>query len=286
MKPFLAATCDDLAELDNYPYIVSPKLDGVRCVITPMGAVSRKLIPVPNDFMREKLNVLPLGLDGEIRALDSDFDASTSLFRNRHKIGAFTYDVFDRAGQVGGILNRVKGLKPKNLGDGCVLRIVPQITVSNLSQLEEYEDKFVDNGYEGIMIRSPNSPYKFGRSTRKEEGLMKFKRWLDDDAIIIGRKAKLKNNNPQVRDALGNAKRSKHKANMLELDTLGSLICTHKGVEFDIGSGFDDETAFRIWKMNDKELYSHRVKFKYKGLTKDKVPLFPIYIGLRTSEDF
>jgi DNA ligase OB-like domain len=107
-----------------------------------------------------------------------------------------------------------------------------------------------------------------------------------DDLAEFGDFDALKNNNPQVRDALGNAKRSKHKANLLELDTLGALICTHKGVEFDIGSGFDDETVLRIWKMTDKELYSHRVKFKYKGLTKDKVPLFPIYIGLRTSEDF
>jgi DNA ligase-1 len=286
MKPFLAATCEDLSELTNYPYIVSPKLDGVRCLTTPLGAVSRKLIPVPNDFVREKLNKLPVGLDGEIRARDSDFDVSTSLFRNKSKIFPFTYDVFDRIDITGGIWNRIRGLKRQDLGDNCLLRVVPQIRVSDLRELMELENRFVADGYEGIMIRSPDAFYKFGRSTRKEEGLMKFKRWMDDDAVIIGRKPKLKNNNPKVSDALGNAKRSKHKANLEPQDTLGALLCSLNGHNFDIGSGFDDETAIRLWKMTDEELYSHKVKFKYKGLTKDKVPLFPIYLGLRTPEDF
>jgi DNA ligase 1 len=283
MKPFLAATCEDLSKLKNYPYVVSPKLDGVRCLTTASGPVSRKLISVPNTHIREKLLKLPAGYDGEITG--GFFDDTTSLFRTVNKVAPFVYHVFDVVSLVGGILERTSQLKPMDLGDNCLMVVVPQLIINNYQQLIEYENLAVARGYEGIMIRSPSAKYKFGRSTRKEEALMKFKRWMDDDAVIIGRTPRLKNNNPQVRDELGNAKRSKHKTNLEPQDILGALLCSFNGHNFDIGSGFDDETAMRLWKMPSEELYTYNVKFKYKALTKDKVPLFPVYLGLRTTED-
>jgi len=60
-----------------------------------------------------------------------------------------------------------------------MVRVKP-IGVYNIKDLEEFkacEEKFLKEGYEGIMARSPHAPYKVGRSTLKEQGLLKIKRF-------------------------------------------------------------------------------------------------------------
>jgi len=54
-RPMLAVAIKDLDDLD-YPLYVSPKLDGIRCLIHPeLGPVSRKFKPIPNDHIRVSL---------------------------------------------------------------------------------------------------------------------------------------------------------------------------------------------------------------------------------------
>ena len=55
--------------------------------------------------------------------------------------------------------------------------------------------KNLDDGYEGLMLRAPDGPYKFGRSTVKENTLLKVKNFLDDEAEVIGFKEQTTNTN-------------------------------------------------------------------------------------------
>ena len=64
-KPMLACDCVPVEEL-VFPLIASPKLDGVRCIITAEGALSRTLKPIPNVNVQQLLEGLPIGLDGEL----------------------------------------------------------------------------------------------------------------------------------------------------------------------------------------------------------------------------
>ena len=45
--------------------------------------------------------------------------------------------------------------------------------------------KNLNAGYEGLMLRDPNGIYKFGRSSVKENILLKVKEFMDDEAEII-----------------------------------------------------------------------------------------------------
>jgi DNA ligase-1 len=117
-------------------------------------------------------------------------------------------------------------------------------------------------GYEGIIIRSPNAPYKFGRSTLKEQYLLKLKRFVDAEARIIGFIPRYENNNPLEYDNLGYAKRSTRKENLIELPMLGAFQCVgingqFASISFDVGSGLTDKDRYTIWA--NKEQYKNKI---------------------------
>ena len=57
MKPMLLERKNpDIYKLD-YPFYVSPKLDGIRCVITADGPKTRTLKPIPNKYISTDLGL-------------------------------------------------------------------------------------------------------------------------------------------------------------------------------------------------------------------------------------
>src|SRR5262249_7923983 len=95
-RPMLAATLEDV-EAVNYPVLVSPKIDGIRCLIHDGQPVTRKLKPIPNHYVRHKLQGLP-PFDGEITVGPMDagmFDRTQSAIMSHDGEPDFTYWVFD-----------------------------------------------------------------------------------------------------------------------------------------------------------------------------------------------
>ena len=96
-KPLLAYTVKD-AEALRYPVLVSPKLDGIRCVIHNDQPVSRTLKPIPNRFIQSELGFYP-PFDGELMVGDpldpAAFNKSTSGIMSHDGEPAFTFWVFD-----------------------------------------------------------------------------------------------------------------------------------------------------------------------------------------------
>ena len=139
------------------------------------------------------------------------------------------------------------------------------------------------------MARDPAGLYKFGRSTLKEQGLMKLKRFFDAEARILAFEEQMQNDNESIVNALGNKERSTKKAGMRGKGTLGAIKVvgtsgTFANVEFHIGSGFNDELRDEIWKAQDKFL-GQIVKFKYFELGSKDAPRFPVFLGFRDARD-
>jgi len=139
------------------------------------------------------------------------------------------------------------------------------------------------------MIRDPNGAYKYGRSTVKEGGLLKIKRWQDAEAVIISCLPLLRNQNEAEISELGLTKRSKKKANIVpDFTRLGTLRCCwldaakYGEAEFEIGSGYTDKQRLDI--MFRKPL-SSVVRFKFQDVTKDGKPRFPVFAGFRYVDD-
>jgi DNA ligase-1 len=296
-KPMLAETCDDTVAL-KFPVLATPKLDGIRCLIMPgVGsrnhAVSRKFKSIPNHHISDMLSTLPVGLDGELMlrpTVDSGqqatFQQVTSSVMSEDGEPDFVYNVFDYAPED---LRMPYHVRMKHLASLAlptfVEKVLPKL-INNVTELTWYEAGCLADGYEGVMVRDPNGPYKCGRSTVREGYLLKIKRFKDAEARVVGFTAKMHNTNEATIDELGHTKRSSAKAGLVALATLGALVVQDMktGVFFEIGTGFDDATRKQIWQNPTK--YKNRlVKYKSQEIgTKDK-PRFPVFLGFRDARD-
>lgn len=162
--------------------------------------------------------------------------------------------------------------------------------VKDEDELNAFETKALEGGFEGVMLRSADGRYKHGRSTAKEQILMKLKRFEDAEARIMGFEEQMHNGNEATTDKLGAKVRSAKKSGMSGKNTLGALQVVglngeFKGYSFNIGSGFNDELRAKIWKQPD--LFKGQVvKYKYFSLGSKDAPRFPVFLGFRNPEDF
>lgn len=292
MKPFKPMLAGVLTA-SSFPYLVSPKLDGIRCIIKDNKVLSRTLKPIPNLYIQPVLSALDLdGLDGELIVGEptdpAAFKNSTSFVMSRDKVGNdWAFWVFDDftnptvcfTDRFGMAHDRVIALGNPHV------KIVPHTYISNQTQLDKIELLYLELGFEGVMLRDPMGTYKYGRSTSRENTLLKLKRFKDDEAVIIGFDELMTNENSKTTNELGDSVRSSHQKNMLPANTLGSLtVRGEAGIIFSIGSGFTMEEREDIW--SNREYYLGRqVKYKYFEIGEYEKPRFPIFLGHRDNID-
>lgn len=284
IKPMLAGKLDDLSSI-RFPVLATPKLDGIRCIIENGKVLSRSLKPIPNKYVQDVMKYLPDGLDGEImlKSISADFNTIQSAIMREDGRPDFTYHIFDYCKEQFAPYNkRIDALSNLDLPNYCT-RLYPT-KISSMEELLEYETNIVGLGFEGVMIRQPDSPYKFGRSTPKEQYLIKIKRFEDSEAKIIGFEELMHNDNVAEEDKLGHTKRSSKKEGLVPADTLGMLKVKdiHNGIEFGLGTGFTAELRKTIWDEQHK-YKGLIVKYKYQGIV--NAPRFPVFIGFRSVED-
>ena len=298
-KPMLAAVLKDITQLDyTKGYLATPKIDGIRALMVNGHLVSRTFKPIRNNHIRKMLEaVLPDGADGEILVGDgSSFQATSSGVMCSSGEPEFIYYMFDYVKDdiTKAYAERTQDMLQWLVDQGPVrtpgldkIKLLMPTLIKDYNHLKEYEQECIDKGFEGVILRTPNSPYKCGRSTAKQEWLLKLKRFADDEAIIIGFTEKMHNDNEATKDKFGHTIRSSHKENKRPANTLGALVVRDikTEIEFEIGTGFSDEQRQEIWDERDKwggliVKYRH---FAISGvLTR---PRFPSYIGVRHPDD-
>lgn len=290
-KPMLAVAVEDVSKI-KYPVLASPKLDGIRCVILDGKALSRSLKPIPNAYIRNYLERLNInGMDGEIMIPGKNFNEIQSAVMSEEGEPNFEYHVFDLvspkldifedhpfAYRYGFMSSEVKYTQSARV------KSVKHKQINNVEELLAFESECVSSGYEGVMIRDPKGPYKFGRSTLKEGYLLKLKRFHDSEARIIGFTERMHNGNEAFTDELGHTKRSSHKANKTGTNMLGAFKVVNYNGEFEVGTGFTEAQRIEYW-LKQKELDGKDIKFKYQELSKDGIPRFPVFLGFRSPID-
>jgi len=303
-KVMLASTCKDVTSL-KYPVQCTPKLDGQRCLtVAPREpgkrccALSRSFKKIRNDYARNwiEANAIP-GLDGELLARDANgkilpfsecsgalsraegepnfvfviFDYVKSSFDRRY-IDRM-HDLADYAGTWSySIAEHLRELQPE-------IAYYPEV-------LTLLEDRWVNEGYEGLMVRDPKGPYKLGRSSVKEGFLLKVKRFEDSEGEIVGFKEAKSNQNEATEDAFGRSKRSSHKANFVYKGVVGALNLRDlkTGVEFDIA--WNHLKLGEPPAMTDSaSVLGKLVKYKFQPAGVKEKPRFPTVLGWRDPED-
>lgn len=296
----LATAAKDLDNL-RYPLLASPKLDGIRAIVLDGVVLSRSFKPIPNlsvqrIFGRAKYN----GLDGELIVGRADapncFRTTSSAVMSRDtelevpsgsagSIAEVTFRVFDDfstrimelpfVGRLESAQNRI--------GDHRGFRQVPHVTLTGKEQLELFEQKCIEQGFEGVMVRDPYGPYKEGRSTYKEGYLLKLKRFEDGEARVLGF-TELMHNANEERTAAG--RRSTKKGGLEGRGMLGAFQVQDlkTGASFDLGGGFTQADREIFWAMRD-DLMRRIVKYKFFPLGSKSKPRFPTFQGFRDPID-
>jgi DNA ligase-1 len=255
------------------PYIIQPKLDGVRCraviknrevnlisseghLIEHVSHINREL---DKTFAHERDS--DIELDGELYLHGMNFQdiiSRTSRSKNTHadagKIEYHIFDVITNQSQIDrlALLNKFGFF----IKDDCI-KVVPSSLVRNADEVMQMYNQYIDKGYEGFVIRDIYGQYVRKRST----GMMKFKPHQTDEYVIVGTHEEVSIN--------GEPK-----------GTLGAFMCVSDGILFNVGTGLTQEQREDLWRERES-LVGRKLKVKYQSLTQGKgVPRFPVYLSI------
>lgn len=297
LKPMRAAAVADLTAL-RFPLYASPKYDGIRAVWIPgTGLLSNNLKPIPNQYLQAAFSVklphaAPLDMELLSARCPTSFQAATSTVMSSHSEEPALAMIFDCVTS-SRFTNRLEEVARLSECLGKKIRtptiqvsLSPQRLVTSVDDLLEYESELLDAGFEGVMLRDPNSRYKFGRSTLREASLLKLKRFTDAEAVVTGIYEQMHNTNVATRNAVGRTERSSAKAGKVGKGVLGGLHVRDikTGVEFDVGTGFNDVQRAEIYAAPDRFI-GQIIKYKYLPVGVKEKPRHPVFLGFRHIND-
>jgi len=286
---FQSKASSDQSEVAHWPDLYfQPKLDGVRCIATPLNLYSRRNLPftsVPHIEMAMQLllnhpEFSSIKLDGELYYHNTDLQTIQGIV-SRKSYDPFlyrevTYQVFDVVAPLPykerlTLLNRIEAelrylwynySPPENLRrhrtTNCPVQFVPtgylNMSTDNPTLpvlLQKMNNEFRSEGYEGIILRNPHALYQPDYRTFD---LLKYKEFADAEFIIL---------------------------DVLEAKNGCVFLCrTLNNKTFKVSPAWT--TARKRQALNYKDNYiGRRLTVKYERLSADGIPLKPIGISTR-----
>ena len=292
MKVKSLLSCEVPMDEIRLPVYVSTKCDGIRCLVIDSVAYSRSLKPIRNKHVQQLFGKPEYnGLDGELVVGDiyakDVFQKTTSGVMSAEgtpDVKFYVFDICNRPEETFTARRFILHHKLKNLPFDSNVMMLQQHYVETLYDLQQYlEDERIKGG-EGLICRSPNGKYKYGRSTPKEQLSVKLKFFETMEFEVIGFEERMHNNNEATTNELGYTERSSCKENLIPMNTLGSLVLKHGDSEFRCGTGFSDEQRQEIW--NNKESYLGKLaSIRYMSVGLVEKPRVPSFIGWRDEDD-
>ncbi len=193
-KPMLAHKFQDKAAKLQYPAWLQPKFDGVRCLAFVRNGMiqlmSRGGDPYSVQHIQQSLHgQIPEGvvLDGELYQHGAPLQNILSLVRTPQEaslgVHFHVYDYvledteLDWAERMLGLNNFFAQRSLPNIVP------VPVHQVGNEVDVWHYHDWYVENGYEGAIVRLNKGTYKFGS---RSSSLLKVKKFDDAEFPIVG----------------------------------------------------------------------------------------------------
>lgn len=295
MKPQLA---------DNYlpdsivlPTFAQPKIDGVRGLNLDGNLVGRSLKAFKNKALTAKLSQPKYqGLDGELAFGN---ETSGSLCRDTTSAvntitgpaDGFVWHVFDYVTEETVKLpyyERYSLLVKKvdELDEDCI-KLVPYFNLKSSAEVEEYDEENLAEGYEGTILRNPYSLYKEGRPSKKEQQLMRIKRFSDSEALVLAVVEGRTNMNEAVINELGRSERSSHAENQVPNGLVGSLTCKdlESGMTITVSPGELDHIERKFYFDNPQEIVGKTITYKSFKKGVKTLPRFPTFKNIRSAED-
>jgi DNA ligase-1 len=266
-------------------FAIQPKIDGIRMLATLKdGCIcflsrSGKTVTANLEHIKKELydsNILSdedLYIDGEVFTSDLPFEDISGLFRTskhndkqKNKLTLLKFHVFDcfysKTHDNLSFIERYEILKkfPKKMKhihivDTCIFR-KPDKPVKSIVQT--YHDKYVQNGFEGVMVRNLDSLYKINY---RSKDLQKYKEFVDKEYKIINGK-----------EASG--------------EDSGTVVfeCeTEAGERFSVRPRGSRDLRKYMFENIDQYI-GKNLTVRYQNLSEKNVPRFPVGITVRDYE--
>lgn len=215
----------------RFPYLASCKLDGYRAFNQWKQVRTSSGTPVLNNYTRNLFSGKEFeGLDGELIVGPwndkNAFHNTSGPVRRQDGDPAVKWYVFDdRSDPRAPFQDRIESarLRIERCGHPSIVYL-PHKIITNLDEMYEFEQEAVNDDFEGIMLRSPTGPYKFGRSTVNENYLLKVKRFITEEATITALEERMENLALSIEDNFGRAKKSVSKDNQIGTGMVGAFV--------------------------------------------------------------
>jgi DNA ligase-1 len=270
--PMLATDFEKRKDKIEYPVDVQPKLDGVRCLAFWEGdsvkLMSRngKTWEHCGHIADELETCLPKGwvVDGELYVHGKTFQEVTSYvkkFRDETlEVKLHLYDV----ASIGDGVEYVWEERREQLADFATnefdaVKFCRCDVAKDEAEVYELQSKYLEDGYEGGIVRLEEGKYVLGYRSNK---LLKVKKFLDNEYKVVN-----------YIDGKG------------RFEGCCIWICvTEAGQEFKVVSQGTMEERKEMYDNGD-DYIGEWLKVKYFEFTDDGIPRFPVGIGFRLEQD-
>lgn len=263
----------------NYPIYIQPKLDGYRCVYKEGQLISRAGKSFGNKNLSSYFNNLfqvdDYVLDGELYVEGGDFNKLQTILNTYdaplpNGLKYFVYDCMPKADWISQSTKKPYSERLKLLRTVLnnqvadhkkVIDIANDLVETSKEAVDIYK-KYLKDGYEGCMLKSPEGLYKWKRTTVKSGEMLKMKPFETIDLIIKGVYA-------------GEGKFE---------GMAGGVDVDYNGVSVAIGSGFDVATR-KALTAAPNDYIGKTIEVKYFEETEDGSLRFPTFVRFREEKD-
>lgn len=274
VKPMLfsESSLDIVKDLTNQ-LVVQPKLDGIRCIAfikenneVRLQTRNGKEIPFLNHIREEIKEYLPKNrvYDGELFNPKLGFQtlvrmANVSLKIPNNEESKVEYHIFDIVDYEMVQAERLLHLQFINLSIAKSIKVVESHIITDRNSIVNIYHDFLNEGFEGIIIRSLSSLYVSKRSTRN----YKIKPKNMSEAIIVGY-----NEGEGIEKGLVIWN--------LKLKNIDSPIFSSRPI------GIHEERRQQF--IDGQKYVGKECIVKHQGLTNNSIPRFPIVTVIRDYE--
>ena len=270
----------------SYPVRVEPKLDGLRFIAvkkdgvvtfyTRNGTVLESLPTIRAALTNAKYDNIVL--DGEAMGKDWNESASVVMSKSAKDDSNMSYYVFD-AMPVDDWVAQETALTYVERTDivrkvvakvnaSCVVQ-VPFIMAKDEDELKSFFAKCMNEGYEGVMLKTLHTTYEWDRS----KNILKLKPCVTYEGVIVG---------------WYEGRRGTKREGLFG----GFRVVLPNGVVTRVGGGFNDATRAQIqldgpdtWIGKVVECEAQPDPLTKDGLTEDGKMRFPVYMRTRDESD-
>lgn len=215
--PMLCKTLEDNKPFEKGTYFGQWKINGERCIITAdksddlfqtvklhyrsregvdwtekLAYLDEYLIPCIKDDMLDMMIIEGVGLDGELYLPGYGINEINSFIKNvevpqHYQLQFWCYDLcVENATALARnsmLTNNFSDYLPliqtkqDHIDNKSKFVLLPSRVISDITEAIKYRDKFIDLGFEGLVIRNEAAEYQFGG--KRNNAMLKFKRKED-----------------------------------------------------------------------------------------------------------